>query len=519
MNLAQIISHKASQYPDKLAIAFISKGTHRNWTYRDLDQQMRQYVAQLKNLGIEKGDRVALQMPKSVEFLAFHFAVLAIDAIALPLNPDYRTNELSYFLTDSASKLLITTGNIWANHQAEITIPNLQVLLIDLDNPDNQVLLEQESKNLDDQSIAIQEVQEHDIAMICYTSGTTGRSKGAMISHQNLLTNIQSLHQAWQWSDRDVLLHVLPLFHVHGLNVAALGCLYAGATMIMIEKFEAQRVGELLDSSQITILMAVPTIYQRLINTWESLTVKPKLDTMRIFVSGSAPLSDQQFHQFEQITGHKIIERYGMTETGMNTSNPIQASQRKAKSVGFPLAGVEVKIVNPEGEDVAASSVGEVWIRGQNVFRGYWQMPAKTAESFTDGWFRTGDLGFQDPEDNYRLYLVGRAKELIITGGFNVYPKEIENVLETHPLVKEAAVIGIADRDFGEKVVAAIALKESIAQDINLSAIADELIQHCRANLISYKCPKQIFFVTELPRNAMGKLQKHLLAEILATRL
>ncbi|HBC41801.1 MAG TPA: o-succinylbenzoate--CoA ligase, partial [Pseudanabaena sp.] len=295
--------------------------------------------------------------------------------------------------------------------------------------------------------------------------------------------------------------------HVHGLNVAALGCFHAGATMIMFEKFEPRRTWETLTSQNCTIFMAVPTIYQRLMNEWEKLEPKPNLQQMRLFVSGSAPLSDQQFYQFEKLTGFRILERYGMTETGMNASNLIAPEHRKAKSVGFPLSGVEIRIVNANGDDVEESEVGEVWIRGDNVFQGYWQMPEKTAEAFVDGWFRTGDLGFQDPDDDNRLYLVGRVKELIITGGLNVYPKEIENILEGHEAVKESAVIGLPDQDFGEKVVAAIALQD------DMSIAPEVLIDYCKSRLASYKCPKQILVINELPRNAMGKIQKNILAQ------
>jgi malonyl-CoA/methylmalonyl-CoA synthetase len=251
--------------------------------------------------------------------------------------------------------------------------------------------------------------------------------------------------------------------------------------------------------------MAVPTIYQRLINSWQDLESNPDLSKMRLFISGSAPLSDRQFSDFERITNFRILERYGMTETGMNASNPIEAEQRQPKSVGFPLKGVEIQIVDSDGKSLKNGEVGEVWMRGENVFQGYWQMPDKTTEAFVNGWFRSGDLGYVDPNDRGRLYLVSRAKELIITGGFNVYPKEIENVLESHESVKEAAVIGIPDQDFGEKIVAAIAFKDGRRVPM------EDLIKHCKVSLASYKCPKQVFEVTEIPRNAMGKIQKHLL--------
>ena len=497
MNLAQLLAQTAAKYADKPAIIFEGKV----WTYRDFYDQVQHYASILDRLNIKKGDRVAVQLPKSIEFLFLHFAILSIGAIALPLNPDYRPEEISYFLTDSDSSLFVTTSDRYAKVKSAIAhLSELQVLF-----PED-IFTFPEIAFLPEYAAT-----DHDIAMICYTSGTTGRSKGAAISHRNLITNIKDLDQAWQWSDRDVLLHVLPLFHVHGLNVATLGCLYAGATMIMFEKFEPRRVWETITSAKCTVFMAVPTIYQRLINEWEKLASQPDLSAMRIFISGSAPLSDQQFYQFENLTGFRILERYGMTETGMNASNHIAPEHRKAKSVGFPLASVEIRIVDRNGGNVQKSEVGEVWIRGENVFQGYWGMPEKTAEAFVDGWFRTGDLGFQDPDDNDRLYLVGRAKELIITGGFNVYPKEIENVLECHEFVKESAVIGLPDQDFGEKVVAAIALKAELNITHNITPAV--LIAHCKTRLASYKCPKQIFFVEQLPRNAMGKLQKNILVE------
>jgi malonyl-CoA/methylmalonyl-CoA synthetase len=493
VNLAQLLAQTAAKYADKPAIIFEGKV----WTYRDFYDQVQHYASILDRLNIKKGDRVAVQLPKSIEFLFLHFAILSIGAIALPLNPDYRPEEICYFLTDSSSSLFVTTSDRHAKVQSAIAhLSELQVLFPEdlLAFPQIEFLSEYAAR-------------DNDVAMICYTSGTTGRSKGAAISHRNLITNIKDLDQAWQWRDRDVLLHVLPLFHVHGLNVATLGCLYAGATMIMFEKFEPRRVWETITSVKCTVFMAVPTIYQRLINEWEKLEFKPDLQAMRIFISGSAPLSDQQFYQFENLTGFRILERYGMTETGMNASNSIVPEHRKAKSVGVPLASVQIRIVDRNGDDVQKSEVGEVWIRGENVFQGYWGMPEKTAEAFVDGWFRTGDLGFQDPDDNDRLYLVGRAKELIITGGFNVYPKEIENVLESHEFVKESAVIGLPDQDFGERVVAAITLKSEI------NVTPEVLIKHCKTRLASYKCPKQIFFVEQLPRNAMGKLQKNILVE------
>jgi malonyl-CoA/methylmalonyl-CoA synthetase len=256
--------------------------------------------------------------------------------------------------------------------------------------------------------------------------------------------------------------------------------------------------------------MGIPTVYQRLMAEWEMRERKPGLRGMRLFISGSAPLSEALFHRFERATGFRILERYGMTETGMIASNRIEPARRKAKSVGYPLAGVDIRVAGENGADVPPGEVGEVRIRGDNVFRGYWGMPEKTAESFADGWFRSGDLGYRDPEDGGRLYLVGRAKELIITGGYNVYPKEIENVLETHESVKESAVVGLPDEEFGEKVVAVVVQREGTAP-----VPPEALVAHCKGHLAPYKCPRQVYTVRELPRNAMGKVRKNRIVESL----
>jgi malonyl-CoA/methylmalonyl-CoA synthetase len=325
-----------------------------------------------------------------------------------------------------------------------------------------------------------------------------------MITHNNLISNTTALHEIWEWTDRDVLLHALPLFHVHGLFVALHGGLYAGATIIMQEKFDPARIWKTIEREKCTLFMGVPTMYQRLLNQWESMDTKPALNTMRVFISGSAPLLEAQFNRFEHQTGFRILERYGMTEAGMIASNRIDPNGRKAQSVGYPLPGVEIRVVSQSGQDVSPGDVGEVWVRGENVFKGYWRMPEKTGESFENSWLKTGDLGYQDPGDDARLYLVGRAKELIITGGYNVYPKEVENVLEGHVAIREAAVIGLPDMDFGEKVTAVVVRNES-----HTELSPESLISYCKSHLANYKCPKMVFFVDGLPRNAMGKLQKN----------
>ena len=505
MNLARMLSEAASKHPDKPAVVFEGAPC----TYGALDREVQRHAAMLHASGVGKGDRVAIQLPKRMEFLFLHFAILSVGAITLPLNADYRAEEVGYFLSDSGSTLFVTDGDGYARAREAIRgLREIRVLLADGPAMEGADSLSGQLARTPAGFRRTWPAGDDDVAMICYTSGTTGRSKGAMITHRNLVSNMLALSTAWEWTGKDVLLHALPLFHVHGLNVATHGALYAGSTIIMHEKFDPRRAWEALEKERCTLFMGVPTLYQRLMNEWERLEEKPDLRGMRVFISGSAPLSDNLFHRFEKATGFRILERYGMTETGMNTSNLVDPEARKAKSVGFPLAGVEIRVVGDNGIDVPPGDVGEVWIRGDNVFRGYWGMPEKTRESFVDGWFRSGDLGFQDPEDRGRLYLVGRAKELIITGGYNVYPKEIENVLESHGAVKESAVVGLPDDDFGEKVVAAVVLKEGWGP-----LPPEALVEHCKEHLASYKCPKQIAYLRELPRNAMGKIRKNELVE------
>lgn len=507
MNLARLLSDTAARNPGKIAVVF--EGTP--CTYGAFDREVERYAAVLHAAGVGKGDRVAVQLPKRMEFLFLHFATLSVGAVTLPLNAEYRPEEVEYFLSDSGSSLFVTDGERFARAGEAIRgLRGVRTLLLDGGGGDGAVgrfdLLPGPPAGFRRSWPA----GGDDPAMICYTSGTTGRSKGAVITHRNLVSNLLALRDAWEWTGSDVLLHVLPLFHVHGLNVAVHGSLYAGGTIVMHGKFDPGRAWDALEADGCTVLMGVPTVYQRLMGEWEKRERKPDLRGMRLFISGSAPLSDSLFHRFERATGFRILERYGMTETGMIASNRIDPARRVAKSVGYPLAGVEIRVAGEDGADVRPGEVGEVRIRGDNVFRGYWGMPEKTAESFADGWFRSGDLGFRDPEDGGRLYLVGRAKELIITGGYNVYPKEIENALDAHEAVKESAVVGLPDEEFGERVVAVVVRKEGAAP-----VSPETLVAHCRRHLASYKCPRQLFIVPDLPRNAMGKIRKNRIVESL----
>jgi malonyl-CoA/methylmalonyl-CoA synthetase len=348
-----------------------------------------------------------------------------------------------------------------------------------------------------------------DTAVIIYTSGTTGRPKGAEITHGNLISNLQSLHDAWGWRSDDVLLHVLPIFHVHGLFVALHGALHAGATTLLMREFDARRTLQMLASGQCTVFMAVPTIHQRLLDVPQASQFD--LSRVRLITSGSDRLPDEVFTGFHKTFGYTLLERYGMTETGMNCSNPLNG-QRRLGSVGLPLSGVEVRVVNPENDQpLTNGEIGEVQLRGPNVFKGYWKQPQKTAEAFTaDGWFRTGDLGFREA-DGY-LTLCGRSKDLIISGGLNIYPPEVERVLTEHPSVEACAVIGCPDREWGEQVTAVVVLQQGE------SVSGADLIAFCRERLAPYKSPKSIIFRDELPRNAMGKVRKAELRKMVCSR-
>ena len=501
VNLARVLAESCKKYGQKPAIVFEGK----KYTFKEVDEEIRRRSTWLHRMGVQKGDRVAVQLPKSMEFVFIHLGVLSIGAITLPLNPDYPPEEVAYFLTDSGASLFINDEKTFQNNRDFLkAIPGMKTFLMDETSPAGLDSLALELEKIGSEDPRTYPSQNDEVAMIIYTSGTTGKSKGAMITHRNLVSNMIALKEAWDWTDEDVLLHVLPLIHVHGLSVALHGGLHAGSTIIMHEKFDPWRVWRTIEEEQCTLLMAVPTIYHRLLNEWDK--VKPNLASMRVFISGSAPLSENLFDRFGKVTGFRILERYGMTEAGMIASNLIDLPGRKARSVGYPLPGVNVRIVSEKGVDVKPGEVGEVWIQGDNVFKGYWGMPEKTQASFDGGWFKTGDLGYQDPKDCLRLYLVGRAKELIITGGYNVYPKEIENVLEKHEAVQEAAVIGLPDEDYGERVTAIVVLKKGPKP-----VSTEGMIAYCRQHLASYKCPKEVFVTDQLPRNTMGKIQKNVL--------
>ena len=498
LNFTASILKKAASVPHKPALVFGDTA----YSYGDLSAGVERYADLLVWLGVKKGDRVAIQLPNCAEFVFLHLATMFLGAVTLPLNTGYRSEEIEYFLSDSGSGLFFVDGD-----EPGQTNTKLRVVSRQGDHANSLTSLFEESRKNTGASVHAGQTTGDDIALLCYTSGTTGKPKGAMITHRNLLSNSTALQKLWRWSEGDTLLCVLPMFHIHGLCVALHGALNATSKIIIHEKFDPAGCLETIEKNKCTMFMAVPTIYYRLMEVWRGF--KPDLSSMRLFVSGSAPLSGELFSRFLEATGFRILERYGMTETQMIASNPYETERRIPQSVGYPLPGIQIRVCNEAGAGVSPGEVGEVLVKGENVFRGYWQMPEKTQDSFLDGWFKTGDLGYQDAEDEMRLYLVGRAKELIISGGYNVYPKEVEDVINRHDSVRESAVTGASDPEFGEKVVAAVVLKDDIKE--KESVTDDQLISFCKGKLASYKCPKEIIFLDELPRNALGKIQKHLI--------
>ena len=443
----------------------------------------------LRAEGVQAGDRVAVQIAKSPEALAIYAATVSIGAVFLPLNPAYTPPEVGYFLTDATPRLFLCDPAKAGALAAVSSQTTLKTLDAKGDGSFGEDIAAADAQFVPQMRLG------SDLAAILYTSGTTGRSKGAMLTQDNLLSNAQTLADLWRFTQTDVLLHALPIFHTHGLFVASNVSLLTGGQMIFLPAFELGTVLRLLP--QATALMGVPTFYTRLLE--EARFDRGLTAHMRLFVSGSAPLLAETHRQFHARTGQSILERYGMTETNMNTSNPYDG-ERRAGTVGFPLPGVELRIM-ADGAEVPQGGVGGIEVRGPNVFAGYWQMPEKTREELRpDGWFITGDLGQIDP-DGY-VQIVGRAKDLVISGGFNIYPIEVELALDDHPDVLESAVIGLPHPDFGEAVFAVLVAQKGRTLDVDavLASLSDRLAR--------FKQPKAAVVVAELPRNTMGKVQK-----------
>ncbi|MWJ27021.1 malonyl-CoA synthase [Halomonas sediminis] len=478
---------------------FITTREARGYSYAQALATTAHLAAALSELGVTPGDRVAVQVDKSPETVLLYLACLQVGGVYLPLNTGYTGEEIRYFLGDAEPALFVCRPGSLDEAQritAETGCPQVATLGSHADGSLMETAAHAEPRE------AIEPRDANDLAAILYTSGTTGRSKGAMLTHRNLASNAETLAEVWRFTETDRLIHALPIFHTHGLFVACNVTLMAGASMLFLPKFDVEVIFEELPRG--TVMMGVPTFYTRLVAD-DRLTPEATAN-MRLFISGSAPLTTETHQAFEAKTGHAILERYGMTETNMNTSNPYDG-ERRAGTVGLPLPGVEVRITDREThEELPQGEIGMLEVRGPNVFTGYWRMPEKTREELLeDGFFVTGDLAIVD-EHGY-VHIVGRDKDLVISGGYNVYPKEVEQVIDELDEVEESAVIGLAHPDLGECVTAVVVPRADAQVD------EARVLDFLQGRLAKYKQPKRVFFVDSLPRNTMGKVQKNQLRQ------
>jgi malonyl-CoA/methylmalonyl-CoA synthetase len=493
-------------FPVDLDATAIETDTGLNYRWRDLDRASAMVANLFADWDLPAQARVLMQVDKSVEALILYLACLRGGYVLVPLNTAYQSAEMAYFLNDAQPSVVVCSGaNMGWLSKLAFTSGVRHVLTLNDDRTGS--LLERASHHADVQ-VPVQR-QADDMAAILYTSGTTGRSKGAMLSHGNLMSNAQVLHQYWGWRSDDVLIHALPIFHVHGLFVAIHAALMGGSPMLWMSRFEPRAA--IAWMARATVFMGVPTLYVRMLA--EPSLNRESTQAMRLFISGSAPLLNETFQAWQARTGHTILERYGMSETVMLTSNPEHAdprhggqSLRRGGTVGFPLPGVALRVVDENGHPLSDGQIGGIEVRGPNVFQGYWRMPDKTQEAFTsDGWFKTGDVGLQDEQGYVRI--VGRSKDLIISGGFNVYPAEVESEINAFAGVAESAVVGTAHPDFGEVGVALVVPKTGAEVDL------DALKAHIKSRLANFKIPKHWVIENDLPRNAMGKVEKNRLRE------
>ncbi len=482
MQTANLYALFQSRFPTDLSKVFLQQEDGGNLTYGEIDQFSAKLVAILKARNINKGDRILVQVDKSMDAVCLYLACLRVGAVYLPMNTAYTPAEINYFTKDARPALMV--GDFVSQE-----IPNLT-----LD------ALSREVKN-SEPHYPVEQMEKDDLAAILYTSGTTGRSKGAMLSHDNLSSNALTLYEIWHWQQDDVLLHALPIFHVHGLFVALHCALLGGSTVWFLPRLDVDALIRLIPKS--TVLMGVPTFYTRLL-AHEKFD-KALCRNMRLFISGSAPLLEETFHQFETLTDQRILERYGMTEAGMITSNPYDG-ERIAGTVGPALPDVTVRICDSQGNELPHGEIGSLEYKGPNLFQGYWEMPEKTAEEIRpDGFFISGDMAISDEQG--RISIVGRSKDLIISGGFNIYPKEIESAIDLLPEVLESAVIACPHPDLGEAVVAVI-----VRQD-NSALTEPDIPGQLTDQLARFKLPRKIIFMEALPRNTMGKVQKNILRQ------
>ena len=492
----QLVGDRFLQSGDK---AFLLTPGREPFRYSELDAHCGRMQSRLLELGVQPGDRVIVQVDKSAEAVILYLACLRAGAIYIPLNTAYTPAEVEYFMGDAEPRVFVCEPSALDSLKVvakKIGVPNI----LTLDTQGGGSLMQGLEDLTADPGVVPR--GSDDLAAILYTSGTTGRSKGAMLTHHNLLSNAEVLIDYWHWQkDKDVLLHALPIFHVHGLFVALHCALLGSSSVHFLTKFDVKKVLDHMPDC--TVMMGVPTFYTRLLDSAEF--NKQSSAKMRLFIAGSAPLLAETHREFETLTGHRILERYGMTETGMITSNPYDG-ERVAGTVGFALPGVSVRIADEEGKVLSWGETGILELSGPNVFKGYWRMPEKTASEFRSvGWFITGDMAIMD--DTGRISIVGRAKDLIISGGYNIYPKEIEGEIDDIAGVKESAVIGVPHSDFGEGVVAVVVL------DGSRTLTGQDIIDSLQDRLARFKQPRRVVLVDELPRNTMGKVQKAQLRE------
>ena len=485
---------------DHNAIAIeTDNGLHYTW--QDLERGTAMLANFLTSLDLPAGSRIAVQVDKSVESLLLYLATLRAGFVYLPLNTAYQKAEMAYFIGNAEPAVVVCASSNFG-WVAQLAFQAGTRYVFTLNDDRTGSLLDRSAHQSDQHAVAHQ--NPDDLAAVIYTSGTTGRSKGAMLTHGNLLSNAQVLKAAWGWVPEDVLIHALPIFHVHGLFVAIHGALLSGSKMIWLNRFEPRVTIESM--AKATVFMGVPTLYTRLLA--EPALTREAVRAMRLFISGSAPLLLDTFAQWQIRTGHTILERYGMSETIMLTSNPYdpQSGERRGGTVGFALPGVQVRVTDAQGQCLSVGDIGAVEVQGPNVFHGYWRMPEKTAEAFTaDDFFKTGDVGHLDAAGY--LTIVGRSKDLIISGGYNVYPAEIEGYINALPGVAESAVVGVPHADFGEVGLAVVTAKPGAV------LVPADILTHLKATLANFKVPKRCEVVDTLPRNAMGKVQKNLLRD------
>ncbi len=494
MGIASLFKQTSQRLPDKVAIEFEDKRI----TFKELDLEANKAANAYQSIGIMKGDRVAHYLPNSLELVYSLMGNFRNASIIVPMNINFKEQEIQHILHDSGSKAIITDRERLPIVKNVLDkLPELKrIILVDGNEEGTINFIELMKKSSDKEPQVV--IKDEDHSIIFYTSGTTGKPKGAALNQTNVTSGVKALAQAWKWIENDILLLTLPLYHIHGIGVALCGSLYAGNFIILRKKFVAEDVLETIEKRKITLFMGVPTMYFKLLEV-EGLE-KYDLSSMRLFISGSAPLSKDLFYKIKKNIGYEVLERAGMSETMMNFSNPYE-DERMPGSVGPCLPGVKVRIVNPGTfDDVPANTEGEIVLKGPNVFSGYWNKPDYNRQVFKDGWFLTGDIGKID-ENNY-VHIIGRSKDVIKSGGINIYPREIEDVIESMPQVKEAAVVGVPDKEFGESVKAYVVLNSGS------KLTEDDVISFCKEKLASFKKPKFVSFLDSLPKNTMGKILK-----------